>query len=209
MAWCSALLLSGLAAEDKDADAWMREGVEHFFAAKPKESLIAFDRVIALAPSTAPQLWQRGITLYYQGEFQAGRRQFELHQTVNPRDVENAVWHFLCVAKSEGLAAARLALIPIDGDVRVPMKEVFALFAGTGPEEAVLRAADAPAASEAELRNHRCYAHLYLGLHHEALGHTGLAKSHLLKAARDHRMDHYMGRVAQVHVVLRGWDRQP
>ena len=159
------------------------------------------DRAIALAPETAPELWQRGLVLYYAGKFAEGRKQFELHQTVNPRDVENAAWHFLCVAKAEGVAAARQALIPISGDARVPMAQVHALFAGTGSEEAVLAAC----VGAGNQRDHLCYAHLYLGLYHEALGHADQAKAHLLQAANEFRMDHYMGRTAQVHVRLRGW----
>lgn len=198
------LLLGGVLAapaEDKDANAWFREGVQLFFAAKPAESLAAFDRVVALAPANAPDLWQRGLVLYYAGKFAEGRTQFELHQTVNPNDVENAAWHFLCVAKADGVEAARKALIPISGDARVPMAQVHALFAGTGSEEAVLKAT----VDAGNQRDHLCYAHLYLGLYHEALGHADQAKDHLLKAATDFRMEHYMGRTAQVHVTLRGW----
>jgi lipoprotein NlpI len=55
------------------------------------------------------------------------------------------------------------------------------------------------------LRNQNCYAQLYLGLHHEAHGRTAEARTCLLKAAHDYRMEHYMGRVAQVHCQLRGW----
>lgn len=201
------LLFAGTAlalpAEDKDADAWFREAVQHYFAAKPAESLAAFDRVVALSPGSAPELWQRGLVLYYAGKFADGRKQFELHQTVNAHDVENAAWHFLCVAKADGVEAARKALIPISGDARVPMAEVHQLFAGTGAEEAVLKAA----ADAGNQRDHLCYAHLYLGLYHEALGHAEQAKAHLLKAAVDYRMEHYMGRTAQVHVALRGWAR--
>lgn len=185
-------------------DALFQEGVSAFFAAKPKESVAAFDKLIALAPEAKPQLWQRGLSLYYAGDFQAGREQFEVHQTVNGNDVENAAWHFLCIAKSEGVEAARKVFIPIEGDTRIPMKEVHALFAGKGSEEAVLKAAEE---GEGErLRNHRCYAHLYLGLYFEALGDDAKAKQHMLKAAKDFSMDHYMGRVAQVHVKLRGWE---
>ncbi|NNC88790.1 MAG: hypothetical protein HKN82_10070, partial [Akkermansiaceae bacterium] len=46
---------------------------------------------------------------------------------------------------------------------------------------------------------------LYLGLYHEALGEEAKAAAHMQKAAGDYKMDHYMGRVAQVHVKLRGW----
>jgi len=180
-----------------------RDGVRLFDEAKPKESVAAFDKLIALAPEVKPQLWQRGLSLYYAGDYRAGREQFEVHQTVNPADVENAAWHFLCVARSAGVDAARKALIPIEGDSRIPMKEVHDLFAGRGSPEAVLQAAES---GEGEaLRNQRCYAHLYLGLYYEALGDAAKAKTHLVKAARDYAMDHYMGRCAQVHVQVRGW----
>ena len=194
-------------AKDKDANAWMHEGVAAFFDAKPKESVTAFDKVIELASQVAPQLWQRGLSLYYTGEFKKGREQFELHQTVNPHDVENAAWHFICVARAENVEAARKALISIKGDARVPMKEVHDLFAGSGTEEAVMKAAENGDAGSEELRNQLCYAHLYLGIYHEALGHVDKAKEHMLKAANDYKMDHYMGRTAQVHVKLRGWDK--
>ena len=192
-------------AQDKDANTYFREGVAAFYDAKPKESVAAFDKVIELAPQTAPQLWQRGLSLYYAGEFKKGREQFELHQTVNPHDVENAAWHFICVARAENVEAARKALISIEGDARVPMKEVHDLFAGKGTEEAVMKAAEKGEGEE--LRNQLCYAHLYLGLYHEALGHADKAKDHMLKAATDYKMDHYMGKCAQVHVKMRGWEK--
>jgi len=191
------------AAEAADREALFREGVEAFYAAKPKESVAAFDRLIAAAPEVKPRLWQRGLSLYLAGDYQGGREQFETHQTVNAHDVENAAWHFLCVARSENVAAARRALIPIQGDARVPMREIHELFAGTGTLAAVLKAAES---GEGEaLKDHRCYAHLYLGLYFEALGDAARAKTHMLKAAHDFRMDHYMGTCAQVHVKVRGW----
>lgn len=194
-----------LAATDADPDALFREGVAAFYAAQPKASVAAFDRLIAVAPGTKPGLWQRGLALYLAGDYAAAREQFEVHQTVNAHDVENAAWHFLCVARAENVAAARKALIPIRGDARVPMKEVHDLFAGRGSLEAVLKAAES---GEGEARkDHLCYAHLYLGLYYEALGDEANAKTHLLKAAHDFRMDHYMGTCAQVHVKVRGWER--
>ena len=181
------------------------EGVKAFFAAKPVESVAAFDKLIALQPAVKPQLWQRGLSLYYTGDFKAGREQFEVHQTVNGNDVENAAWHFLCSAKSDGVEAARKGFIPIEGDGRIPMAEVHELFAGKGSVEAVLKAAETGEGEE--LRNHRCYAHLYLGLYFEATGDDVKAREHMLLAAHDYSMDHYMGRVAQVHVKLRGWEK--
>jgi lipoprotein NlpI len=75
-------------------------GEEHFRQAQIAESIADFDRQVKLQPDQAAQHWQRGIAYYYAGEYDKGARQFELHQTVNPQDVENAVWHFLCVVRA-------------------------------------------------------------------------------------------------------------
>jgi lipoprotein NlpI len=184
----------------------MAAGARAFFSGKIDDALQHWDRQIEVDPEAGPHHWQRGLALYYAGKFKEGRAQFESHQTVNPQDVENAAWHFLCVAKLENVEAARKAFIPITYDPRVPMKEIHALFAGKGTEADVLAAAEKEAAADpSEARNARCYAHLYLGLYAEALGREAEAKTHLLKAAHDYRMEHYMGRVAQVHCQLRGW----
>jgi hypothetical protein len=122
---------------------------------------------------------------------------------VNPADVENAAWHFACVARDAGAAAARQALLPVGDDGRVPMKEILGLFAGTVDPAAVLAAAEA--GPEAARRNQLCFAHLYLGLHAEAVGDAAKAREHMLLAAGPFSMNHYMGKVAQVHAALRGW----
>lgn len=196
------LLLVSAFAEDTARSAFER-GVQMFFDANPKGSVEAFDVLLKLEPSVKPQLWQRGLSLYYAADFKAGREQFETHQTYNTNDVENAAWHFLCVAKADSVEAARKVLIPIEGDARVPMKQVHDLFAGKAKPEDVLKAAESGEGNE--LRNHRCYAHLYLGLYFEAIGEQAKSKEHVVKAARDYKMDHYMGKVAQVHIKLRGW----
>jgi lipoprotein NlpI len=154
-------------------------------------------------PASLAGHWQRGLALYYAERFQEGRAQFEAHQKVNSEDVENAAWHFLCVARAQSPEAARKALLPVGDDARVPMKQVLALFAGTGTEQDVLQAANAGA--EADRRNQLCYAHLYLGLYAEALGKTDEARAHLRKAAGEYSMDHYMGTTAQVHLKVRKW----
>ena len=184
--------------------AYQRRGEAHFRLGHFKESIADFDRFIELVPAQAPQHWQRGIALYYAGRYEDGRKQFELHQTVNPRDVENAVWHFLCVARASGAEKARAALIPIDGDARVPMAQVHALFAGKAKPEDVLAAARAGEPPPDRLDNQLFYAHLYLGLYFEAMGDARLAREHVFKAATGFKADHYMGDVARVHAqVLR------
>src|SRR6478735_9354079 len=98
-------------------------GEEYFFAGRIKESLVEWDAQVKEDPASLPGHWQRGLALYYAERYKDGRAQFETHQKVNSEDVENAVWHFLCVAKLENAEAARKAFIPITHDTRVPMKE--------------------------------------------------------------------------------------
>jgi lipoprotein NlpI len=100
------------------------EAVRLFFAGEPAASARLFDRVAAALPDSEPELWQRGIALYYAERFADGRRQFELHERVNPNDVENPAWHYLCVAREKGVAAAREAMLPVGDDARVPMREI-------------------------------------------------------------------------------------
>jgi lipoprotein NlpI len=190
---------AALKANPKLPVAYQQRGAVHFRLGHFADSVADFDRFIEAVPGQAPQHWQRGISLYYAGRFEEGRKQFELHQTVNPSDVENAVWHFLCVARSQGLQKAKDALIPIAKDSRIPLMEVHRLFAGKATPDDVLAAAREGAPPRDELDQRLFYAHLYLGLYFEAIGNTLSAREHISKAATDFKADHYMGDVARVH----------
>jgi lipoprotein NlpI len=172
-------------------------GGEHFKLGEVKEAIADFDKFLEAAPQQTAYHWQRGIAYYYADKFEEGRKQFELHQTVNANDVENAVWHYLCVAKSKDTNAARAALLPIKEDARVPMMEIYALYAGKGTPEAVLEAANK------SNRDAQFYAHLYLALFYAAQNNPEKERAHILKATEDFAMDHYMGDVARVHKMLR------
>ena len=180
-------------------------GEKQFFDGEIKESIVSWDKYLEKHPEAMPYHWQRGIALYYAERWNDGRKQFESHVKVNPQDVENSVWHFLCVAREESVEAARKALLPVTQDVRVPMREVLNLFAGKGTPEAVVAAAEAVNTGEQQKRDALCFAHLYLGLYEEAMGRSKEAKRHLLLSAKDYAMPHYMGKVAQLHCKLRGW----
>ena len=180
---------------DTNSPAFYQErGSAHFKLGHIKESITDFDQFLRMVPYQEAHHWQRGIAYYYAGDYEHGRKQFESHQTVNPYDVENAVWHFLCVARLQGVEKAKASLIHIERDARVPMKEIFALFAGKGKPEDVLAAATT--------RDHLFYAHLYLGLYYEAHKNTAKAREHIDKAAGEFSMNHYMGDVARVHAKL-------
>lgn len=206
MPWISLLLSVVTAAHAQSSRDLVQQGQALFYEAKISESLAAFDKAIELKPEVQPYLWQRGLSLYYANKFKEGREQFEVHQTVNGNDVENAAWHFLCVARLEGVGGARKNFIPIEGDSRVPMKEVHQLFAGKVSPDAVLKAAET-AGDESTRKNQLCYAHLYLGLFYEAMKDDAKAREHMLKAAKDYAMPHYMGETARVHLKVRGWDK--
>jgi len=100
-----------------------RRGDEHLKAGRFDEAIADFDTAIALRPELEPHHWRRGIAHYYAGRYADGAAQFELHRTVNGNDVENAAWHFLCVARMDGVEAARARLLPVEPDARVPMME--------------------------------------------------------------------------------------
>tara|TARA_R110002096_G_scaffold52142_13_gene136037 strand:- start:684 stop:1448 length:765 start_codon:yes stop_codon:yes gene_type:complete len=188
--------------------AFHQRGEERFFQADIEGSIKDFDSFLEIFPSQDAHHWQRGLSYYYAEEYEKGVAQFERHQDVNSQDVENAVWHFLCVVRAPGgdVEKARENFIPIEFDSRIPMKEVHDLFGGRGSEAEVLEAAKSDhdgELSERE-RNHLCYAHLYLGLYFEALGESKKSVKHIRLAAFDYSMDHYMGKTAQVHAQLRG-----
>jgi lipoprotein NlpI len=184
------------------AEAWQNRGIIHFKLARIDESISDFDQFLKLNPAQAPYHWQRGICYYYARRFEDGRNQFELHQTVNPNDVENAVWHFLCVARSAGVDKARASLMPIREDARVPMMQIYALFAGKAKLEDVLRAARAGEPAAPELRQRLFYAHLYAGLYSEARGDETQAREHIAKAVHEYGGADYMSSVARVHLIL-------
>jgi lipoprotein NlpI len=181
---------------------YQHRGTAYFRAGKIKEACADFDLYNEAFPGNAPKNWQRGIALYYAGRFEDGRKQFELHKTVNPDDVENAAWHFLCNARANGVERARKELIPVEGDPRVPMKEIQQMFAGTLLPAGVLAAAQANAPGAAEKQRREFYAHLYIGLYHEACGEAARAREHLELAAKGYGRTDYMAEVARVHVLL-------
>jgi len=174
-----------------------RRGDEHLFAGRFDEALADYDALLSAEPDYDPYHWRRGIACYYAGRYEDGAAQFVRHRTVNPADVENAAWHFLCTARALDVDAARAALLPVGPDQRDPMAEVYELYAGRATPEDVLAAAAASPQRDAVF-----FAHLYLGLYYEALGSEARAREHIRLAATTHEREHYMGRVARVHATL-------
>jgi lipoprotein NlpI len=190
-----------VALQPRAAEAYQRRGGEHFKLGQIEKSIADFDKFLELRPAETPGHWQRGISYYYAGRFEEGRKQFEGYESVDRNDVENAVWRYLCMARTAGIDKARTSLLKIGHDRRVPMMEIYALFAGRAQPADVLAAARAGQPTAAQLNERLFYAHLYLGLYHEAAGDQKQAREHLTRAAEEHKIvGHYMWDVARVHV---------
>ena len=169
--------------------------VEDFRAGRIEESLAGFDRVALMSPRDAPYLWQRGIAQYYAGRFRECRDMFVSHRTVNPDDVENAAWHFLCVARAESPEAALKQLLPVGPDARLPMREVYQMFQGRMTQAHVVKAAGSDPSAQ-------FFARLYIGLYLEATGDRERGRTQIEIAAEDRyaTVGGYMHDVARVHM---------
>jgi lipoprotein NlpI len=194
----SALICATAVVSAQGPKALLDRAVDEFAQGRFAQAAATFDEAAKMIPQEAPYLWQRGIALYYAGRYTDCRRQFESHRTVNPDDVENAAWHFLCVAREQSPDKARAALLPVGLDPRSPMREVYQMFRGALTADNVLMAAGNSPSGQ-------FYAHLYIALYSEALGRKDLALKHIKEAASDRyaSVGGYMHMVARVHVRSR------
>lgn len=190
-----ALLLVAATQNPRDV---MAKAVEDFRAGRIEQSVAGFDQLARLIPDQAPELWQRGIAQDHAGRFRDCRDMFISHRTVNPADVENAAWHFLCVARAESPEAARKQILPVGPDGRVPMREVYQMFQGRAAAAQVLAAAGSDASAQ-------FFARLYAGLYLEATGDPVRGREHIAIAAqaRFAAVGGYMHDVARVHLQRR------
>ncbi len=182
----------------KSAIAWYLRGRANFCLGKVEESLADFDKYLQLDPQAKNRLWERGISAYYAGQYEQGAKQFEDYQKFHDQDVENSVWRYLCVARHSSVEKARETLLPITHDPRVPMMEIYELFRGKLKPDDVLKAANENPPNREMLNQRLFYAHLYIGLWHEAAGDAVKAKLHIAEAEK-RKIAHYMWDVAHVH----------
>jgi lipoprotein NlpI len=204
------LLTEVIQRDPKLAVAWYLRGRANFCAGRAKESAADFDKYVALEPQSESRQWERGISHYYAGEYAKGAKQFELYQTYHDQDVENSAWRYLCVArdKNGGVKKAQANMLPIENDARVPMMQIYDLYRGKLKPEDVLKAAEEGSANPENKNRGLFYAHLYVGLWHEANGRPDEARTHIL-AAEKHKIGHYMWDVAHVHAERLRAENEP
>jgi lipoprotein NlpI len=197
--------------EPNHTNVWQQLGTEYFRLGDFNKSLECFNQFIEKLPQAGPSHWQRGIVAFEAGKLEDAFQQFEQYRRLDTNDVEVVVWQFLCVAKQRGLERARLSMPSVTSDPRVPMKDIHRLFAGSAEPAEVLRAAaldssKPPAKPGEKLNEQMFYAHLYIGLHHEATGKLRQAADHLGQAAYIYRVKkpggelNFMAELARVHL---------
>jgi tetratricopeptide (TPR) repeat protein len=200
MSWLLLLALFGAGGAGRQTPADLADRAESDFAqGRIAESVADYDRLAALIPSLAPELWQRGVGLYYLGRYDECAAQFASFHALDPRDVEDAAWHFFCVARGSSIDRARRELLQAGPDPRVMRAQVYDLLRGTlSPKDFIDQA-------EANYPIAQFYAHLYVGLYLESLGDRKESLSHVKIAAEDrYRLfGGFMNVVAQVHVKMR------
>ncbi len=181
--------------------AYHLRGREHFRLGKIGESIADFDKCLELRPEQKSQLWERGISLYYGGQFEQGAEQFVFSHMYHQNDVENSVWRYLCMARSASVKKARDGMLPVTHDRRVPMMQIYNLYRGKAQPEEVLKAAKAGSPTKVVLKERLFHAHLYLGLYYDAAGQRELARKHMSQAANEYYISYYLADVARLHAA--------
>ncbi|BAQ64106.1 hypothetical protein [Geminocystis sp. NIES-3709] len=179
-----------------DPRMYIYRGMIYFKLVRLKESLLDFNKAEELNPQLTPYLWQRGITYYYLKKYAKGARQFEVDLSVNSLDVEETLWHYLCIAQLENVISARDCLLPIKYDPRSFMTPIYRFFSGRSTVQTIL--------NNANINNLRemFYLNLYIGLYYEAERDQEKSWFYINKAI-SYKIDDYMWYLACVHQYLR------
>ena len=145
--------------------ALIQRGMQLFRELNLAASLEVFDSLYAAHQQLQPQLWQRGLALYYANRFAEGAAQFRLDAAAyNTADAEEAIWACLCESRLEGgLPAARARMLAVGQDPRPVLRIALRVFRGEAGAEELAQAGAASA-------HDSFYALLYEGLLLEAQG---------------------------------------
>ncbi len=152
------------------ADVFQMRGCSNFKHGNIQGAVSDWVNFIRLKPDKEADHWQICVAYALLGSYEDARKQFEWHWTVNAEDMEVAFWHYLCVARMEGLESAQENLIEVTGEERVPMPELHQLFKGGGSEAEVWLAVEEGDPGKDERNQREFFANYYLGLHRQAAG---------------------------------------
>ena len=164
------------------ADVFQMRGCANFKLGNLQGAVSDWVNFIRLKPDKEAKHWQICVAYALLGSYEEARKKFEWHWTVNAEDMEVAFWHYLCVARMDGLESARENLIEVAGEERVPMAELYQLFEGEGSEADVWLAVEEGDPNKNERNQREFFAYYYLGLYKQATGKLELADELIGKA---------------------------
>ena len=199
---------AALAKEPASTEWLTRRGDARLFLGDAKGAVADFEKEIALDASHDAPHWRLGIAYLFAGDFAKSARQFEKYHAYDGRDRENGVWQFLANARVVGIEKARASMLGYTRFDREPFPSVYEMLAGKKTGAEVL--------AEMEKKGHSddapvmFFAHYYVGLNEDLLGHKDAAREHLAKAvalamkAGARGGPGYMGQVARLHYEALG-----
>jgi lipoprotein NlpI len=188
-----------LALDPKARGAHRLRGRLHFKIGKVQESLADFDRCAELDPAIENDLWERGLSRYYAGEFALAQKSFEDYHKVGWTDIENGLWRMLSQAETAGLPVAQASLFQYEPKRRPPFPALYELYSGKSQVENVLEHATDGATGDTDRKTRTFYAHLYIGMWYVANRDKSRAIEHLDKAVALRSTD-YMWYVARLQL---------
>ena len=192
-----------LAKEPSSAEWLTRRGDARLFLGDAKGAVADFEKEIAIDPSHDAPHWRLGIAYHFAGDFAKSARQFEKYHAYDGRDRENGVWHFLANARVTGIEKARAAMLGYTRFDREPFPALYEMFAGKKSGADVLAEMEKKGLGEDALV--MFFAHYYVGLNDDLLGHRDAARGHLAQAVAlalksgARGGPGYMGQVARLH----------
>eukprot|EP00980_Cylindrotheca_fusiformis_P013925 scaffold3618_cov129-Cylindrotheca_fusiformis.AAC.25 len=181
------------------------QGMDLFRQGDVQGSIDKFDASVPEGASV--YLWQRGLSYYYNDEFEKGSKQFRDDVLRSPLDVEEIVWDIACLLRMDPSTfppKKMMSLPPGKTDRRPIMSMVYSLFRGDASEQDLAIAGHSGGPAD------EFYALLYLGLFNEARGENSKAENYMRSAvktkyAKAVGSKDYMVDVARVHCSLRHW----
>jgi lipoprotein NlpI len=191
-------------AKEPSSTEWLtRRGDARLFLGDAKGAVADFEKEIAVDASHDAPHWRLGIAYLFAGEFMKSAKQFEKYHAYDGHDRENGVWHFLANVRVVGIEKARSAMLEYTQFDREPFPSLYEMFAGKKTGAEVLTEMEKKGLGENA--GVMFFAHYYVGLNDDLLGHRDAAREHLAKAvalamkAGARGGPGYMGQVARLH----------
>ncbi len=191
-------------AKDPSSLKWLTwRGDARLFLGDAKGAVADFTKEIEIDPTRDAPHWRLGIAYFFAGEYAKSAKQFEKYHAYDDHDRENGVWHFLANARVVGVEKARASMLKYTRFDREPFPAIYEMLAGKKSGADVLAEMEKKGLSQNALV--MFFAHYYIGLNEDLLGHKDAAREHLgktmefwLKANASGGPD-YMGQVARLH----------